>query len=210
MGRDAVEVRVPAVALPADAFDVVVLSPQAAALVDRPVRDVALLVVTTRTPTEREQARAYEAVRAISPNSAVYVERGYTSDTGPTLLALVAISALLVLGASGIATGLAAADGRADLSTLACVGATPGLRRRLAGSQSLVTAGLGTALGTVAGLVPAYAFIGALNEEQRNVPFPFVVPWSLLAVTGVAVPLVAALAAVLLTRSRLPLVRRLG
>ena len=209
-GTGAVEVRVPAVALPADAFDVVVLSPQAAALVDRPVRDVALVVVTTRTPTEREQARASEAVGVIAPSSAVYVERGYTSDTGPTLLALIGISALLVLGASGIATGLAAADGRADLSTLACVGATPGLRRRLAGSQSLVTAGLGTALGTVAGLVPAYAFIGALNDEQPNVPFPFVVPWSLLAVTGIAVPLVAALAAVLLTRSRLPLVRRLG
>ena len=209
-GTGTVEVRVPAVALPADALGFVVLSPQAAALVTQPVREVALVVVTTRTPTEHEQARASEAVGVIAPSLAVYVERGYTSDTGPTLLALVAVSALLVLGASGIATGLAAADGRADLSTLACVGATPGLRRRLAGSQSLVTAGLGTALGTVAGLVPAYAFISALNERQPNVPFPFVVPWSLLAVTGVAVPLVAALAAVLLTRSRLPLLRRLG
>ena len=213
-GTAGVEVRVPAVALPADAFGTVVLSPRAAALVDRPVRDVGAAVVTTRTPTEREQARASDAVQQLAPGSAVYVERGYTSDTGPTLLALAGLSALLVLGASGIATGLAAADGRADLSTLASVGATPGLRRRLAGSQSLVTALLGTVLGTVAGLVPAYAFIGALNEPDstgfvREVPFPFVVPWSLLGVTAVVVPLVAALAAVLLTRSRLPLVRRL-
>ena len=48
-----------------------------------------------------------------------------------------------------------------------------------------------------------------LTGFVREVPLPFVVPWSLLAVTAVVVPLVAALAAVLLTRSRLPLVRRL-
>ena len=43
-----------------------------------------------------------------------------------------------------------------DLATLAAVGASPGLRRLLSGSQSVVTAGLGTVLGTVAGLVPAF------------------------------------------------------
>lgn len=63
---------------------------------------------------------------------------------------------------------LAAADGRADLSTLAAVGASPGVRRLLAGSQSLVTAGLGTLLGTVAGLVPAVGLIRALNAPDST------------------------------------------
>ncbi|MBC7375122.1 MAG: FtsX-like permease family protein [Frankiales bacterium] len=210
-----VQVRVPAAALPEDAYQAVVLSPQAAALMGRPVIDVGAVAATTRIPTEREQARASEAVQQLAQTSSVYVERGYSSSAGVTVLALAGISALLVLGASGIATGLAAADGRADLSTLACVGATPGLRRRLAGSQSLVTAGLGTALGTVAGLIPAYGLIRALNEPDstgyvRAVPFPFVVPWTLLGVTALVVPLLAALAALLLTRSRLPLVRRIA
>lgn len=204
------QVRLPAAALPDGPLATTVLSPVAAARFDRPVVTTGAVIRTPSPLTEREQDRLSEAVQRLAPNSSVYVERGYTSDIGPTLLALAGLSALLVLGASGIATGLAAADGRADLSTLACVGATPGLRRRLAGSQSLVTAGLGTALGTVAGLIPAYAFIQALNEGPRDLPFPFVVPWQLLAFTAGAVPVVAALAAVLLTRSRLPLVRRIA
>ena len=78
-----------------------------------------------------------------------------------------------------------------------------------------MTAGLGTVLGTVAGLIPAYGLIRAFNEPDSTgyvsaVPFPFVVPWMLLGVTALAVPLLAALAAVLLTRSRLPLVRRIA
>lgn len=209
------EVRVDAVALPADAFPVAVVSRAAAALTGLPVADVGVVVQTASTPTDRQQDEATEALVQLGlEDTAVYVERGYDSGVGSVLAALAGVSALLVLGASGIATGLAAADGRADLSTLASVGATPGLRRRLAGFQSLVSAGLGTALGTVAGLVPAYAFIRAINQPEdglvREVPFPFVVPWELLAVTGLVVPLLAALAAVVLTRSRLPLVRRIA
>jgi putative ABC transport system permease protein len=210
------ELRVPGVELPAGAFPVPVLSEQAAERTGRELILTGAVVRTSSVPTERQQDRAYEALRELGISStSVYVERGYDSDVGTTVLALAGVSALLVLGASGIATGLAAADGRADLSTLASVGASPGLRRRLAGAQSLVTAGLGTALGTVAGLVPAYAFIRTLNQPDetgyvRKVPFPFVLPWELLAVTAVVVPLVAALAAVLLTRSRLPLVRRIA
>lgn len=84
-----------------------------------------------------------------------------------------------MLGASGIASGLAAAEGRADLSTLAAVGASPGLRRRLAASQAVVTGGLGTLLGTAAGLVPAVGLNRAPNAVdmtgyQRPAPFPSV------------------------------------
>jgi putative ABC transport system permease protein len=209
------EVVLPAAALPADAYQAVVLSDAAAARLGQPVGPVGLVVRTTEVPTAQQEDRVRAAVLDATDDSAsIYVERGYVSDYGIGLLALVVGSALLVLGASGIATGLAAADGRADLSTLASVGATPGMRRRLAGAQSLVIAALGTALGVVAGLVPAIGFIRALNAPvdgiPRAVPFPLVLPWDLLLVTGLVVPLLAALAAVLLTRSRLPLVRRLA
>jgi len=44
----------------------------------------------------------------------------------------------------------------------------------------------------------------------QDLRYPLVIPWEHLAVTARAVPLLAALAAALLTRSRLPLVRRLA
>jgi len=209
------EVAFPAAALPPDAYQAIVLSETAAARLEQPVGPVGVVVRTSRMPTAQQEDRLVAAVQAAAGgDTSVYVERGYTSDYGVGLLALAVGSALLVLGASGIATGLAAADGRADLSTLASVGATPGMRRRLAGAQSLVIAVLGTALGVVAGLVPAIGFIRALNAPadgaERATPFPLVIPWELLLVTGLVVPLLAALAAVLLTRSRLPLVRRLA
>jgi putative ABC transport system permease protein len=205
----------PAAALPADAYQAAILSEAAAARADRPVGPAGAVVRTASMPTTQQQDRARAAIQALGVQGGdVYVERGHVSDYGIGLLALAAGSALLVLGASGIATGLAAADGRADLSTLASVGATPGMRRRLAGAQSLVTAGLGTALGIVAGLVPAIGLIRAINAPvdgfRRTPPFPLVIPWETLAVTAFVVPLLAVLAAVLLTRSRLPLVRRLA
>ncbi len=209
------EVALSAAALPADAYQAIVLSEGAAASLGQLVAPVGLVVRTSELPTVQQEDRVKAAMVALAGDeTSVYVERGYASDYGITVLALAVGSALLVLGASGIATGLAAADGRADLATLASVGATPGMRRRLAGAQSLVIAALGTALGVVAGLVPAVGFIRALNSPPdgvpRAVPFPLVVPWELLLVTGLVVPLLAALAAVLLTRSRLPLVRRLA
>ena len=54
------------------------------------------------------------------------VERGYRDGYGVGLLALLVGSAVVALGAAGVATGLAQADGRADQSTLAAVGADPG------------------------------------------------------------------------------------
>lgn len=208
-------VRVRAAALPAEGFAVAVLSPAAAATVGLPVVDTAVVAVGA-VPTQAQEDALRSGIRDTGLGSTPVVERGYRSEYALGLLALVLGSAVIVLGASGIATGLAAADARADLSTLAAVGASPGVRRRLAAFQSAVTAGLGTLLGVVAGLVPAIGLLTALNRPPegappgfaRENPFPIVLPWESLAVTGVVVPLLAALAAAALTRSRLPLVRR--
>ncbi|WP_211588635.1 hypothetical protein, partial [Allorhizocola rhizosphaerae] len=68
-------------------------------------------------------------------------------------------------------------------------------------------------LGSAAGLGAAAVLIEALNTfQQRYVPSPppmlFVLPWDVVAVI-VAVPLLAMAGAGLLTRSRLPIERRL-
>jgi len=158
---------------------------------------------TSRMPTEAEVDRLTQ----LSENGATFsfqVEAGYESPAGPVLLALLGASVIVVLGATAISTGLAAADGRSDLATLAAVGASPRTRRWLAMSQAAVVAFLGALLGAVAGFVPAAAIVSTLVE------WPLTVPWLVLGAVLIGVPLIAALCAGLFTRSRLPMIRRVA
>jgi putative ABC transport system permease protein len=77
-----------------------------------------------------------------------------------------------------------------------------------------VIAGLGSLLGTIAGLGVATAVLAALNQGYSNIwpaptPYPITVPWLNVGLALVAAPVVAMLGAGLLTRSRLPIEHRL-
>ncbi|SCE66571.1 putative ABC transport system permease protein [Micromonospora viridifaciens] len=177
-------------------------------------RPLGLVVATDRMPTQAEQDRLSAALRDLSGEYRLgaAIERQPEIPYDPTLLILAAVAGLITLGAAGIATGLAAADGRGDLATLSAVGASPGVRRWLSLSQSGVIAGLGTALGVIAGLGASTAVLFAYNqalmyEWPHGPEYPVEAPWDILAVVLV-VPLVAMLGAGLLTRSRLPIERR--
>ncbi|MCW2793023.1 MAG: transporter permease [Nocardioides sp.] len=205
-----------AYSLPRDGGQDIVLSPAAATRLRVPVGVAGVIASAAKPPTAHQQDRIASALAQVDADAGVSIERGYSNHYGASLLALVVGSAVIVLGASGIATGLAAADGRADLATLAAVGASPVTRRTLAAFQSAVTAGLGTLLGAIAGLVPAIGMVRALNATARTSgyvatsPYPLVLPWHNLLITVLVVPLIAAGGAALLTRSRLPMVRRLA
>jgi putative ABC transport system permease protein len=171
-----------------------------------------LLATTSRMPTVAEQDR----LQATFGNTAgVYVERGPRPRSDSQMLLMLAVVAgVITLGAAAIATGLAAADGRADLGTLAAVGASPRVRRGLSLSQSGVIAGLGSLLGAAAGLGGAVAVLLALNRGHADVwpapaPYPIALPWLNVAIALLVVPAVAMLGAGLLTRSPLPIERRL-
>ncbi|MCW6007724.1 ABC transporter permease [Micromonospora sp. CPCC 205371] len=172
-----------------------------------------VVVDTSRMPSQAEQDKLAAGLRDLDPGLQQTVEAGPpASNDDPTMLILAAAAGLITLGAASIATGLAAADGRADLSTLAAVGASPGVRRRLSLSQSGVIAGLGSVLGVLAGLGASAAVLYAFNQASADrwpaeTPYPIGVPWDSLAVVLV-VPLLAMLGAGLLTRSRLPIERR--
>ena len=101
-----------------------------------------------------------------------------------------------------ISVALSAAEGRADLATLAAVGAPPRRRRALAASQALLVAGLGCVLGV--GLGSVRRVHRARHHRLAGLRRPLGQP----AITGLAVPLLAVLVAALFTPSRLPLVRR--
>ena len=64
-----------------------------------------------------------------------------------------------MLGGTFAATGLAAADMRPDLTTMAAVGAPPGTRRLVVAGQAGFIAGLGVLIGTPAGLLTGTAAI---------------------------------------------------
>ncbi|MDQ1711804.1 MAG: putative transport system permease protein [Frankiaceae bacterium] len=207
-GRTATGVRLPAVVAKGRTFLEApsgVLTEATAGRVHLPVgKPTSTILTTTRMPTKTEQAEAAAAAAPAGDTFDVYVERGFAADNALALLALVAASAVVTVGATGIATGLAAADSRPDLATLAAVGAAPRVRRRLAMAQAATVAALGSALGILAGLVPVIAVIAARAELR------LVLPWATLAVTAAGVPLLAALVVGLFTRSRLPLERRLA
>jgi len=170
-----------------------------------------LIVATTRYPTQDEQDRFHQQISDLGQYGYVQPPEYYRGRV--ELWVVMGASALITLGAAGIGTGLAAADGRADLSTLASVGASPRMRRGLSLSQSGVIAGLGSVLGAVAGLGAATAVLIALNERWADVwpgpnPMPLAVPWLSLGAALLVVPALAMLGAGVLTRSRLPIERR--
>jgi putative ABC transport system permease protein len=191
------------------------LSPELAAAAGFEVEPVAAVAVTSRIPSVAEQDALNAAVRAVNGNLWGEVERGNVSYDDPTALILAIAAGVIALGAAGIATGLAAADRRPDLSTLGAVGASPRVRRLLSLSQSGVIAGLGAVLGSVAGIGAALSIMVAMNRRiagrwPAEEPYSLFVPWQILAVVLVAVPVVAMLGAGLLTRSRLPIERRVA
>jgi putative ABC transport system permease protein len=171
---------------------------------------VATLALTSRVPTVAEQDRLQAA---LGDEVQVEIARPTGSSNGTFLLVLAIVAAVITVAAAAMATGLTAADSRADLGTLGAVGASPGVRRLLTLSQTGVIAGLGSALGVVAGVGASAAVLFALNQRSVDLwpapaPYPIHVPWVNVAIALVAVPAVAMLGAGLLTRSRLPIERR--
>jgi putative ABC transport system permease protein len=152
-------------------------------------------------------------------DSDVYVERGYQTPYRLILVLLTLVGSLVVLVATITATALAMSEARPDLATLAAVGAPPRTRRSVAAAQAVVIGLVGTALGVGLGFVPGLAVTWPLTANSYTSFAPpaggasgpvIAIPWTLLLLVVVAVPLVAGAVTALFTRSRLPRVRRLA
>ncbi|MGY4912508.1 FtsX-like permease family protein [Micromonospora aurantiaca (nom. illeg.)] len=193
--------------------DRLVLSPAAADALGLTAVPMGYLLDTAGSPTDRQMEMLTDELFDLGPMSAQVATADPPSDQRPMLLLLAVASGVITLGAAAVATGLAAAEGRRDLSTLAAVGADPRVRRLLSLCQAGVIAVLGSALGIVAGLGSAVVVLASLNQRYAESwpvqpPYPVTVPGVTLAVL-VVVPLVAMGGAALFTRSRLPIERRL-
>ncbi|MBC6459955.1 FtsX-like permease family protein [Actinomadura sp. HBU206391] len=198
------------------------LPPVAARRLGLPITPTALLIASAdHRVTAGESRRLDEAMAEGTDRADIYTERGFVESFGLPLLLLAVGGAIMVLGGSLISTGLSAADARPDLATLAAVGARPRTRRLLMMGQAGFVALLGCWLGIAAGLIPGIAVAFPLTSNDGafgdgvldGVPKHGVIidiPFQLLGGVGIVVPLVAMIAAGLFTRSRLPVVRRIG
>lgn len=153
-----------------------------------------------REPTKDELTAAD---RALGHDGLLTVERGYQNPSGKILLGILIAAAVVTLLGVAISVSLSAAEGRADLATLAAVGASPRRRRNLAAAQAWFLGQLGCVLGVGVGALYGYTAHAAFGSPH------FTVPWAELGGTLIAVPLFAAALAWLLTRSRLPMVSRI-
>jgi putative ABC transport system permease protein len=198
-----------------------VMTPATARDHDLPlVEDGGVLMADAGDPplTKEAESRLTETLAGVSPSIAVYTERGFVDDASLALLGLAGVGGLAVLIGTLTATGLALADSRPDLATLAAVGARPRTRRVMASAQALLIGLLGALTGVAVGLVPGIAVTWPLTSTQWTGTSggspghgPIIdIPWLMLLGVGLAVPVIAALAAGIGVRSRLPLTRRLG
>lgn len=182
-----------------------VISPDTAESVGMRTGQSSLLVQFNALPGTAEMDRIAATLAGFYGNPGVgfYPEQGTDRDSSWIIWTIVGISALITLSAAGITTGLSLADSRSDHMTLAGVGAAPRLRKALAGAQALMTAALGSALGCLAGVVPAIVIANATGMAASAV-----VPWMQLLALLLAVPLTGAALAWMFTRARLPMSRR--
>ncbi|KSU73831.1 putative ABC transport system permease protein [Pseudarthrobacter enclensis] len=182
-----------------------IVSPATAHRLNLAPEAAGLAVQLSRAPSAAEVDAVTGAIAGVfgQPGIGFWAEPGVPKDQAWMGWLIVAVSALVTFSAAGITTGLSLADARTDHATLAGVGAAPRLRKALAASQALFTAGLGAVLGTLAGAVPAVLIV--VSTDLRTA---LDVPWLPLAAMVAAVPVTASALAWAFTRVALPMTRR--
>jgi putative ABC transport system permease protein len=227
------EIKVPAVvAEPVNPRHALVVLPasavRAAGLTTAPRRLYADL--GTRPFSPGQEIRFNRDLSAVSAGQAnAHLERGFTAGyLAAQLWILLGAAFVLVLGGTFVATGLAAADLRPDLATMAAVGAPPGARRLVVAGQAGFIAGLGVLVGALAGVVTGIGAAWPMTTRVRGYGFFLVetpkgglpplpegaptveLPWLFLAAVVVGLPLLAAAVTALFARTKVTLARRIA
>jgi putative ABC transport system permease protein len=179
--------------------DSALISPEAAAKYGT-VDTLQVEYQLSRTPSDDELAAAQ---RLLGHDDLLTVENGYQSPARLFLIGIIVAATVVTLLGVAISVSLSAAEGRADLATLAAIGAQPRRRRNLAAAQAWVLGQLGCVLGVGVGALYGYTAHAAFGSPR------FEVPWLEIGAIVVVVPLFAGLLAWLMTRSRLPMVSRI-
>ncbi|MFT4260627.1 FtsX-like permease family protein [Microbacterium sp.] len=188
----------------------VILSPAAAADIGYRTAPSQLIGSFAVPPTQQALDRLAQV--AGQPWSAkggfsYYHETGAPSPE-PWLWLILGAAGVLVLGASGVALGLARVERRPDDATLTAVGASPVLRRGIAFWQAIVIVGIGSVTGTVAGVIPMWGIVMQSQGDPHWAPSMADTPWPWLALLALGLPLAIAAASWLVPPRRPGLTRR--
>lgn len=186
---------------------VALLSPRLVKQLHLPTSVVGKLVKAPISGDEEKDIA--EALAALPDRPYFYVERGYQPDEAVRIIqgVLAALGAVLMLGGTLTATFLALSDARPDLATMAAVGARPRTRRGVAAAYALVVGGIGALLGAPVGFIPGIAISHPLTEGSGAASLDM--PWLLVGVVVVGLPLLTAAAVGACARGRLPLTARI-
>ncbi|WP_165310906.1 ABC transporter permease [Microbacterium protaetiae] len=133
-----------------------------------------------------------------------YLERG-PQPIDPVLWLITGATLVLVIGAGAICLGLARFERRPDDATLTAVGAGRGLRRSVNAWQAVIVVGMGTVVGTVASLIPAWGIAQTSSDYMR---FGDDTPWIWLGIVALGLPAVVAAASWLVPPRTPDLTRR--
>lgn len=170
-------------------------------------QDWGVRVVDPKGPISEEAAARIDAALDDSWLT-VRVERGFVPTPEPVMWLITGTLALLAVIGAAMSTILATAELRPFLATLTAVGASPRLSRRVAATQSAVLALLATVAGFALGLTAGAPLAMASTTGGDKGPPIVVLPWLVVGLFVVGVPLVAAAVAAVSTPARPVLVRR--
>lgn len=171
----------------------------AAGLGLEPAGAKALFVLPT-TITEAQQNELWNS------NLAVAVPFASGLDNGQALLIALGATLVVVLGIIGLVTALAATESDRDIRTIVAVGAPPSIRRRFLGLQTTYY----TLAAAVLAAPLAWLLMKASAQTQRWTdigPFGWatsgavLVPWDVVGVVVIGMPIVVGVATALLSRS---------
>lgn len=184
----------------------VAIAPETATELDMEVRP--FLVIASFDAPVPVEVRDRVQEQADASNADAWVLAPYFEDGPPDdslwMIPILTAVGVLVLGASGVALSLARFERRPDDATLSAVGGTDGLRRRIGFWQGLIIAGFGTIAGAAAGVLPPIGFA----IQSRDVLLISDVPWLVLALLAVALPLAIAVVSWLVPPRKAELTRR--
>ena len=193
----------------------VFVSPALATRLGVPATSIGVYGIVAHSVSGAQVDAANAAVSRLTgadSGAAVVVEQGRSRTSSDLLLLALVLTAVVLAAAAAItAGGLALADSRADLATLAAVGGPPRVRRRLAAAQAGVLTLIGCWLGVGAGFLPGWSMVHSTNNgygPDGPGPMMLVVPWGWIGALTLGLPLVTALVVGLAVRSRITLNRR--
>ncbi|GAA2518096.1 FtsX-like permease family protein [Rarobacter incanus] len=177
-----------------------------------------VVVQTGAAAVTSSQVEAIARAARSPANAGDAVDITVTADPGPNASAddeavkgtwiMLGIAAALVLASAWISTSLSISESRPDLATMAAVGASPRLRRRVAAGQAGFIAVTGSVLGSAGGIILGVALTLA-DRAQYGPLMTVVIPWWQLGLAAAVVLATVIVLAAALTRSRMEMVRRI-